>query len=114
MILKYYFIFPFFLLKFVSFFLQLGSSAAVTVTTLSQLYGIFFNCSNLQIFALAYIPHEIIKKLSWMTFHPKFQKLKLYFYNFFAKSKIKPSKNSVKEEEGMEEKKEEIEDSNNK
>ena len=53
------------------------SSAGVIVCTLSQLYIVFRSANDYYFFIYQYIPHEIIKKLSWLTFHPLYLKIKI-------------------------------------
>lgn len=54
-----------------------GSGGTIMVCTLSQLYVIFSGASNYQMFVLNYVPHEVIKKVSMMTYHPLYIKMQL-------------------------------------
>ena len=45
------------------------SCAGVIATTLSQLFIVFRNANDYSYFLSQYLPHEIIKKMSWLTFH---------------------------------------------
>lgn len=65
--------------------LRHGSSAITVVCTLSQLFCIFRLASNLSLFCANYIPHEIIKKVSWITFHPLYLEKKMLFFLLLRK-----------------------------
>ena len=62
------------------------SGATATVCTLAQLFIVFRNANNYSYFLSQYLPHEIIKKLSWLTFHPIYLKTKIQVVDVLSSS----------------------------